>query len=42
MVSAISLAENDDLEASDSVLQIGHLVASNSVQQELHRKSSKM
>ena len=27
MVSTISLAENDDWEASDSVSQIGHLVA---------------
>ena len=26
MVSIISLAENDDSDASDSVLQIGHLV----------------
>ena len=42
MVSTISLAENDDLQASDSVLQIGHLVGSNRVQQELYRKSSKM
>ena len=42
MVSTISLAKNDDSQASDSVLQIGHLVASNRVQQELYRKSSKM
>ena len=42
MVSTLSLAKNDDSEASDSVLQIGHLVGSNRVQQEPHRKSSKM
>ena len=42
MVSTISLAENDDSQASDSVLQIGHLVGSNRGQLELHRKSSKM
>ena len=42
MLSTVSLAENDESEASDSVLQIGHLVGSNSVQQELHRKSSKI
>ena len=40
--STTSLAENDDSEASDSVLQIGHLVGSNRGQLELHRKSSKM
>ena len=34
MVSTISLAENDDSEAYDSVLQIGHLVGSNRGQQE--------
>ena len=42
MVSTISLAENDDSEAYDSVLQIGHLVGSNRGQLELHRKVSKM
>ena len=41
MVSTISLAENDDSQASDSVLQIGHLVGSNRGQLELHRKSFK-
>ena len=41
MVSTISLAENDDSQASDSVLQIGHLVGSNRGQLELHRKAPK-
>ena len=41
MVSAISLAENDDLEASDSVWQIGHLVGSNSVQKKYTVKAAK-
>ena len=41
MVSTISLAENDDSEAYDSVLQISHLVGSNRGQLELHRKSFK-
>ena len=42
MVSIISLAENDDSHASDSVLLIGHLVSSNRGLLELDRKSSKM
>ena len=41
MVSTISLAENDDSEAYDSVSQIGHLVGSNKGQLELHRESFK-
>ena len=41
MLSTISLAENDNSEASDSVLQIGYLVGSNRGQLELHRKSFK-
>ena len=41
MVSTISLAEKDDSEAYDRVLQIGHLVGSNRGQLELHRKSFK-
>ena len=35
-------AKNDYYEASDIVLQIGHLVGCNRVQQQLHRNSSKM
>ena len=42
MISTIRESKNDYYEVSDSVLQIGHLVGSNKVQQELHRKSSKM
>ena len=41
MVSTISLAENDDSKAYDSVLQIGHLVGSKKGQLELHRESFK-
>ena len=41
MVSTISLAEKDDSEAYDSVLQIGHLGGSNRGQLELHRQSFK-
>ena len=41
IVSTISLAENDDSEASDRVFQIRHLLGSNGVQQELHCKSPK-
>ena len=35
-------AKKDYYEASDIVLQIGHLVGCNRVQQQLHRNSSKM
>ena len=35
-------AKNDYHEASDSVLQTGHLLGSNRVQREFHCKSSKM
>ena len=35
-------AKKDYYKASDSVLQIGHLVGSDRVQQEFHRKRSKM
>ena len=35
-------AKKNYYEASDSVLQIGHLVGSDRVQQEFHRKRSKM
>ena len=41
MVSTISLAKNDNSEASDSVSEIGHPVGSNRGQLELHRKSFK-
>ena len=35
-------ANNDYYEASDSVLQIGYLLGSKTVQGEFHRKSSKI
>ena len=33
-------AKNDEYEASDSVLQSGHLLDSNAVEREFHTKSS--
>ena len=42
MISIIRQAKNNDYEASDSVLQIGHLLVSNAVQQEFHTNSSKV
>ena len=42
MISTIKLDFNDDSEACDSVYQIGHLLGSNRVMSELHRKSSIM
>ena len=33
MVSTLSLAENDDSEACDNILQIGHPLVRNGVQQ---------
>ena len=35
-------SKNDYYEASDSVLQIGHLLGSNAVQREFHTNSSKV
>ena len=31
MISTVRLARNDDLEASDSIVQIGHLLGRNAV-----------
>ena len=42
MVSIIRQAKDDDDEASDCVLQIGHLLGSNAVQREFHTNSSKV
>ena len=42
MISTIRLAENNDTEARDNILQIGHLLGRNGVRWEFHRKSSKM
>ena len=42
MISIIRQAKNDYNEASDSVLQIGHRLGSNAVQQEFHTNSSKL
>ena len=40
MISIKRHAKNDYYEASDSVLQIGHLLGSNAVQREFHTNSS--
>ena len=42
IISIIRQAKNDYYEASDSVLQIGHLLGSNAVQREFHTNSSKV
>ena len=42
MISIIRQAKNDYYEASDSVLQIGHLLGSNAVQREFHINSFKV
>ena len=42
MISTKTLAENDDFEACDSILQIGYGLLRNGVQREFYRKSSKM
>ena len=42
MIGIIRQAKNDYYEASDSVLQIGHLLGHNVVRREFHSKSSKM
>ena len=36
------LCENEDLEARDSTLQIGHLFGRNGVQRDSYRKGSKL
>ena len=41
MISILRQAKNDYYEASESVLQIGHLLGSNAVQREVHTNSSK-
>ena len=42
MINTIRQAKNDYFEASDSFLQIGHLLGSSGVQREFHTNSSKM
>ena len=42
MISTIRLAENNDTEARDNILQIGHLLDRNGVRWEFQCKSSKM
>ena len=42
MISTIRQAKNDYYQASDSYLQINHLLVSDGVQQEVHTNSSKM
>ena len=42
MISIIRQANNDYYDASDSVLQIGHILGHNVVRREFHSKSSKM
>ena len=42
MISTIRQAKKDYYEASDSFLQIGHLLGSSGVQREFLTKSSKM
>ena len=42
MISILRQAKNDYYEASESVLQIGHLLGSNAVQREIHTNSSKV
>ena len=42
MISIIIQAKNDYYDASDSVLQIGHLLGSNAVQREFYINSSKV
>ena len=39
IISIIREAKNDDYEASDSVLQSGHLFGSNAVQREFYTNS---
>ena len=39
IISIKRQAKNDDYEASDSVLQSGHLLGSNAVQREFHTNS---
>ena len=41
MISILTQAKNDYYEASESVLQIGHLLGSNAVQREFHTNISK-
>ena len=42
MISIIRQAKSNYYEASDIVLQIGHLLGSNAVQREFHNNSSIM
>ena len=42
MISIIRQAKSNYYEASDIVLQIGHLLGSNAVQREFHTNSSKV
>ena len=42
MISTIRLAENNDTEARDNILQIGHLLGRNGFRWEFQSKSSKM
>ena len=42
VISIIREAKNDDYEASDSVLQSGHLLGSNAVQREFYTNSSQV
>ena len=42
MISVIRQAKNYYNEASDSVLEIGHLLGSNAVQRDFHSKSFKV
>ena len=42
MISSKTLPENNDSEAFDSVLQIGHRFLRDEVQQEFQSKSSKI
>ena len=42
IISIIRQAENDDYEASESILQSGHHLGSNAVQREFHTNSSKV
>ena len=42
IISIIREAKNDDYEASDSVLQSGHLLGSNAVQREYYTNSSQV
>ena len=42
MINTIRQAKNKYFEASDSFLQIGHLLGSSGVRREFHTNSSKM